>query len=433
MKLWSGGIQRDQNADSTVAFVKRDIEAEIYLMKYEILSLIAYHLDLAQRRLITEAESKCIINSLISLLQDSPKIDPEQEDAHTAVENAVIERCGDMGRNVRLFLSRNEQVHANVLMFTIERCHSIISILLDSIKVLKGADLKGLLPGTTHFMPAMPVTAATYSNYIENSLALAIRSIDRSLADASVLPYGYGSGYGSPNSGKLKVMSEMLGIGPVLKNPMIASSLYQFTIMQISNSIAGLSITLSRIAMDLIEYYRDGYVSLSDEFTTGSSLMPNKRNPDYLELLQGMAAVSSSVAVMSAMATMNKTSGYHRDFQMLKDSYIDMLNYIEEALLRLPDLFKGLRFEITDPMMLPGSIFATGNAWEDFANTHDWKQSYANIGRKIREKQDLKRYMPEDYVDIVEMHYLEEIEKKYGEILKKWDYLIEKAEAYISE
>jgi len=433
LKIWAGGIQKDHNIDSTAAFVRRDIEAEGYLMKYEILSLIAYHLDLAQSGITRKEESKCMISTLISLLHGGLKIDPEQEDVHTAVENAVMERCGDMCHNVRLFLSRNEQVHANVLMFTIERCHSIISILLDSIRSLNGREFRGMLPGTTHFMPAMPVTAATYSNYIENSLELAIRSIDRSLADVLVLPYGYGSGYGSPNSGKLNTMSEMIGIGPVLRNPMLASSLYQITIMQISASLAGLSIALSRMAMDLIEYYRDGYVSLPEEFTTGSSLMPNKRNPDYLELLQGMASFASSVTIMSAMTTMNKTSGYHRDFQMIKDSYVEMLNYMEEAILQLPDLFKGIRFEITDPALLPDSIFATGNAWEEFAYTHDWKQSYANTGRKIRENRDLKRYVPEDYVDAVEMHDLEEIEKKYSAILKKWDNLVEKAEAYIRE
>ncbi|KAA8921955.1 lyase family protein [Thermoplasma sp.] len=433
MKLWAGGVQPADRRDSTETFVKHDIEVEISLLKYEILSLIAYHLDLAQRGVMEKDESKCVIEALIRLLEERPDIDIDQEDAHTTVENAVIKRCGKLGHNVRLYLSRNEQVHSNVLMFTIERCSGIISRLIESIRTIQTRDVKGLLPGTTHFMPAMPLTAATYANYIQNVLAISVKSLNSAIDSASILPYGYGSGYGSPNSGKLKAMSDLLGIGPVLTNPVFASSLYPILITSVSSTISQISITISRIAMDLIEYYRDGYISLPSEFTTGSSLMPNKRNPDYIELLQGIASLSSSVSVLSMMTSMNKTSGYHRDFQMMKDSYVCMVNYVYEAISWLPDLFGSIEFTVKDPEKLPESIFATGNAWDEFSSTHDWKESYIDTGRKLRENSGLKRYMPDDYIDPVDLGYLEIIRSRYDEVVKKWVDMIEKAKRYLDE
>ena len=429
MKLWEGGLHKDHGWNATEPFVKRDIDAERQLLKYEILSLIAYHLDLYEKRAIDRDESICIIHTLLYILRDPPSITIDYEDAHTVVENAVEDRCGKLGHNLRLYLSRNEQVHNNVLMFTIERTAKIVSDMLQCIKVLENLETDALLPGSTHFMPAMPISARTYLNYIEESLAFHIKAIDHSVSIVSDLAYGYGSGYGSPFSGSLYTMAVMLGLGQPHKNPMFAASLYQYVFTSVANSITQTAVFISRIAMDLIDYYRMGYVALPDAFTTGSSLMPNKRNPDYLELLQGIASLSMSNAVMIWSTFLNKTSGYHRDFQIMKDSFVEFIDYFSDALSHFKTLIENIRF-ISNIQKLPDEIFATGNAWNAFKMKHDWRESYIDIGKMLKDGANIKPYEPENYIDVVEMQDLETIAEKYSDILKKWDNLIEKAEKF---
>ncbi|BAB60098.1 argininosuccinate lyase [Thermoplasma volcanium GSS1] len=404
MKIWQGGAAKPSEYDPMEYLVKLDVSADTILEKYEIINLMAYHYELIKIGIINEEDGKCLLNALIKAYEGKITIDVKDEDVHTAIENWVKGLCPKNWENLRLFLSRNEQVHADMILYLLDSFYKMNKIFQSCIEKTIGVNGEGYLPGYTHFQQAMPFTFKSFMNSVLLLLERNILNVHDFFQKIRINVYGYGSGYGSPISAKFDKMGELLGLRYDHKNPIFLSSLYPQTLLEASQLIVTIMMPLSRLSSDTINYYSRGIMDIPDEFTTGSSLMPNKRNPDYLEMIQGLAAESVGVSSSIASIALNKQIGYHRDFQIAKDSIVFLIEKLIAHLDHLPDLLGRIEFfKEASERAVENSSYATMNAWNAFFKGTRWKEAYARIGNMVRENNELEKVdfeTPTDNLDI---------------------------------
>ncbi|MEM0139781.1 MAG: lyase family protein [Ferroplasma sp.] len=401
MKIWSGSAAPESGNDSYKIMLNKDVAVDSYLIKYELLSLMAYNLDIYRKNIIKKEDAAITLKALLKLYQSDIKLNPDLEDVHGNIENLIIKETGGSGKNVRMFLSRNEQVHTDVALFLRDLLIEYEDTLYKTIEKLGGITENGVMPGYTHYRQGMPVTYRTYIDFIENIFVYNFNSIHGMVEELNELPLGYGSGFGSMSDVNFKDVASYLGMAHNIKNPLFSFMMYTDNYMKIMSIINSFLIDISRIFQDLIIFSGDEMkiVELPSGFVTGSSLMPNKVNPDFLEIFQGYAARSISLMNLIYSAVINKTTGYHRDFQVIKDEVIPFLVELHGIINGFPELFSKLKFNSErSEKILGNSIYATYNSKLEFENSRDWKEAYSSSGEKIRNGIPLKSYMPEDTI-----------------------------------
>lgn len=411
-KIWSGGLSDSEGPDLSPLMTEEDNEVDAYLVKYEVTGLIAYHLELSKSRIIDLNETREILSSLLSLLEDNLQMSPEYEDVHSMVESKV-KALTDAGKDLRIFLSRNDQSHYDIRSFYIDRLLEIAKHLLSISLTIKKrfSGVGGFMAGYTHYRQAMPLSFETYFDYISSIfIDLAGDSVDLSGKFARFLPLGYGSGYGSELPIDRSSLASDLGFGKMFSNPMHGAFHRGIDDTEVAFLETRIMIGISRLAQDLITLSSEefGIVKLPSGYTTGSSLMPNKRNPDFLEMLQGYASEALGTLVTSTSILMNKGSGYHREFQLSKDK---VMKYTIR-LVRILDAIEGMipGIEIDKQMaaeVLQNTTYATNEVYRLFSGGMKWKDAYAEVGRKLRLGLPVEATPPRSFVSTT----VEEIEK----------------------
>ncbi|MCL4340517.1 MAG: lyase family protein [Candidatus Thermoplasmatota archaeon] len=440
-KIWKGGASTITETDISDIMTVEDTVMDSLLLDYEVLSLMAYHIQIYEQDLIPDEDSKSILRALLALLHKKVVIDPWLEDIHGYVEASVGEMSGRSYENLRIFLSRNEQSHTDIRLFQRDHLLNVAKQILNIAETAhkKGIDALGYIPGYTHYRQAMPVAIRTYYDYISSvmvHMSLDAVRVARTLMEES--PFGYGSGFGSLSPINFEKVSESLGFLKHMENPLSGSFHRGLDDLDVVYILEKSLISLSRIAQDMIIYSTGdhAFIKLPEDFTTGSSLMANKRNPDFLEMIQGYASVTIAGHVTTASILENKSSGYHREFQISKDKTIDLLTTCEKIFKHFNTFLSGVNIDGSEGRAaMDNSTYATSQAYSIFGTGKTWKESYRQVGDMVRAGGKFKAYDPEFY-ESVNQKILDEIAGVIDDLVEsiriKRETIVQRVERIIS-
>lgn len=425
VKIWSGGASKEGGIDLSDVMTSEDVKIDSILLDYELTSLIAYHLQLRNESIIPLKDSDSILAELVSMLGKKTKLDPALEDVHGFVENYLKKKGGNAYKNLRVFLSRNEQSHTNIRSFYIDHLLRVSKNLIsisELMHVRKGKS-KGEMPGYTHNQQAMPVTVSSYFDYLSRTfLDMSLEAIKQCDELMETSPLGYGSGFGSLSPVDFNAIAKNLGFKSKTRNPMAGAFHRGFDDLNVSVFLLKVMVLLSRISQDFIIFSsgKSPFATLPSGFTTGSSLMPNKKNPDFLEMVQGYASEAVGRLVSTSGILLNKHSGYHREFQISKDGTIEYMILAEKLLdhFRAFLLKVGLDEEKARESM-ENSVNATAEAYSIFKSGKSWKDSYALAGEKVRRGIPLDYHRPQEYDSVSNTDILL-AKRERGKILRSW-------------
>ncbi len=290
--------------------------------------------------LLTADEARALAGTLRELYRQARagqlEIRPEDEDVHTAVERALTERHGDLGKKIHAARSRNDQVATDVRIFAKE---GLIGVGDAAVALARALTVKARahatlpMPGHTHLRPAMPSSVgffmAAHADGIREDLA-ALRDVMRALDHC---PLGTGAGYGVAVAIDRRALAKRLGFRRIQRNPLAAQTSRGKTEARVLAALAALGNDMARLAWDLALFTAPeyGFFRLPASCATGSSIMPQKRNPDVFEITRGRAAQVRSALSFCLDVSGGLPSGYHRDLQLTKGALIDALDSIAET------------------------------------------------------------------------------------------------------
>ena len=412
MKIWSGSASPEAGNDAYRVMLQKDISVDRYLVPYEILSLMAYNLNVYRKDIGNKENTLKTLKELYDLYGRTINLDPDLEDVHGNIEHLTLEETNGSAENMRMFLSRNEQVHTDVNFFLIDILLDYEKLIYSTLQGIQKIKQNGIMPGYTHYRQGMPVTFQTYLDFIKNIFVYNFNKINNTLNDLKELPLGYGSGFGSMSDVDFTEVASYLGMDKNIKNPLFSFMLYPDNYIMVMSTINSFLIDISRIFQDMIIFSGDEMkiIELPPGYVTGSSLMPNKVNPDFLEIFQGYAAKSVSLMNLLYSGIINKTTGYHRDFQVLKDEILPFMIELKSILNGFPDLFAGIKFNReASEKIIGNSIYATYNSKLNFNSSGNWKESYRAVGEMIKSGKQLKPYEPSDITTYTDFEFIEKI------------------------
>jgi len=433
--IWKGGIAFSKEKKALDLTIGDDKTFDSRLYRYEILSLTAYHLALAEISLLDREVSKQILNTLADLYNKEPSEIGQSEDVHSFVEESFLKRNENAGKYLRTLLSRNEQSHTDIRLFSIDSLLKIkISILEACLKISSvKTDPSMIMPGFTHYRQSMPVAWRTYLDHVSSTLLEEAMRISAVIDGLRELPLGYGSGFGNDLNINWQHVADSLGLKKSNANPFYVASFRGLDEMRILDLLKEITIRLSRIAQDLIMWSSDdaGFLDLPMEFVTGSSLMPNKKNPDFLEMLEGYANQVLSDSIFTSIEILSKSSGYYRDFQISKWKVMTSLDVVNKMIRNFGDLMSGIKFDIRRAKkILLNSSYATGYSANLVKEGIPWKDSYSRIGEMIIKGEKIPEYNVKEYSNNIEKFALVELEntkQELNERVETYSRLIKKA------
>jgi argininosuccinate lyase len=367
MKLWDKGIQPDP---AIIEFTSgKDRETDICLAEWDIVGSMAHAIMLSEAGLIATEEKNDLLKGLhglfLKVIKGEFKIEKGVEDIHSQVEEELSSLLGPAGKKIHTGRSRNDQVLLDIRLYTrseIDRTAWIIFRLFTKLQSLSEQYKEVLLPGYTHMQPAMVSSFGLWFGAYSESLAddLSLLSGARTLNDRN--PLGTAAGYGTTLPLNRQLTTELLEFEDVVFNSGYASLNRGKVEMAVANSLASVARTLGRFCMDICLYMSAEFkfVDFPDEFITGSSIMPQKKNPDVFEIIRARSNLIQAVPHEISMLTCNLTSGYHRDLQLLKPLVFNAFAEVEECVGILIFMLDGIKIRrnITDnPAYNP--IFST--------------------------------------------------------------------------
>lgn len=349
MKIWDKGFSVNEKIEKFT--VGKDRILDEYLAKYDAIASKAQANMLAQVKIITQDENAQLQAALDEIIRKAEEgnylIDENFEDIHSKIEAELIEKTGDAGKMIHTARSRNDQVLVAIQLFLKDYLENVREKSLELIEILvqKAEQHKeDLLPGYTHFQAAMPSSFGLwFSAYAENLLS-DLYFLDAAHKVADQNPLGSGAGFGTSFKIDRKLTTEELGFSQLAVSSVGAQMLRGKTEKSTAIAIAMLSGTLSKLSYDLVMYNSQdlGFVKLPKEMTTGSSIMPHKKNPDVFELTRAHCNRLQALPNDITLTINNLPSGYHRDFQILKEilfepmmQFVDILDILIFAIPQL--------------------------------------------------------------------------------------------------
>ncbi|MBT2556762.1 argininosuccinate lyase [Hymenobacter sp. ISL-91] len=349
MKIWDKGIAVDNKIEQFT--VGRDRELDLYLAPFDVQASRAQANMLAAAGLLTAAENAQLQQGLGELMQQLEAgtfvIEPEYEDVHSKIEAYLTEKFGDAGKKIHTARSRNDQVLTALQLFIRDYCHRTAGRTLELVEVLltkAEAHQTDLMPGYTHFQAAMPSSFGLWFSAYAEHLLLDLSLFEAAYAVADQNPLGSGAGFGSSFPIDRQMTTREMGFGNLAVSSVGAQLLRGKTERTLAFALAGMAATLAKMAYDLVLYNSQdlAFVELPAAFTTGSSIMPHKKNPDVFELIRGRCQVLQALPNTLLLATAGLPSGYHRDFQLLKEILFEpmtqLLDILDIVLFALPEL-----------------------------------------------------------------------------------------------
>lgn len=339
MKLWDKGISIDKKIENFT--VGNDRELDMHLAEYDLIASDAHAKMLGKVGILNEEEVKKISSELAKLEQQLSEgnfeIESEFEDVHSKIEYELTRALGDTGRKIHTARSRNDQVLVAMQLYFKENLQRISAKTKDLIEILLNLAEKyqdKLLPGYTHLQVAMPSTFGLWFSAYAELLIDDLYLLDAGLKIVDQNPLGSAAGYGSSFPIDREFTTRELGFSDLKYNVVAAQMSRGKCERTVTSNITSVANTLSRFAMDICLYMSQNFdfIGFPDELTTGSSIMPHKKNPDVFELIRGKCNKIQSISNEMVLITNNLPSGYHRDFQLIKENSIYSVENIKEIL-----------------------------------------------------------------------------------------------------
>ncbi len=367
MKLWEKGINPEP---AIIEFTAgKDRKTDLALTKWDIIGSMAHVIMLADVNLISDEERNGLLKALHSLFvwdeEGTLVIENDVEDIHSQIEKEMSSILGTTGRKIHTGRSRNDQVLVDIRLYTreeIDKLSILIRRLFTRLQDLSEQYKEVLLPGYTHMQPAMVSSFGLWFGAYAECLADDVVLLSGARALNNQNPLGTAAGYGTTLPINRKLTSDLLEFDDLLYNSAYASLSRGKIEMAIASALASVAQTLSRFSMDICLYMSSEFrfIDFPDEYVTGSSIMPQKRNPDVFELIRGRSNVIQNLPNQIAMLTSNLPSGYNRDLQLLKqlifDAFSEMRECIEIMILMLNNI--KVRKNITENPLY-NNIFST--------------------------------------------------------------------------
>ena len=391
-RLWEKGLPLDERVLRYTAGEDHRLDAR--LVAYDVRASVAHAEMLAEQKLLSSEDCAAIVAGLKELLVEFDaggwQIRLEDEDVHTALETRLTEKIGEAGGRVHLGRSRNDQVLTAIRLYlrdAAEQVSTSVGELCESLEELGNAQGEIALPGTTHMQHAMPSSVALWCAGFNEAFRDAIDGLASSLRRINKNPLGSAAGYGTPGLPiDRNSTTEKLGFSET-QEPVTAVQLSR------GKAEAGLLFELSllmhdlgRLATDLLLFYTQEYryVELAPEVTTGSSIMPQKRNPDVLELVRG-AAGTVQACLNECMLVMAKLpSGFQRDLQRIKPPVFRAIDLTIESVDIMAYLLSTIRF-LAENIKMGDELYATEEAYE-LVRTEGipFREAYRRVAEKLR-------------------------------------------------
>jgi argininosuccinate lyase len=343
MKLW----QKDKTATIEVEkfTVGHDRELDLYLAPFDVLGSIAHVTMLESVGLLQNDEKELLVKELRSIYKiiNSPlgdhgfTLDEGVEDVHSQVELMLTRKLGDVGKKIHSARSRNDQVLVDLKLFLrneIEKLTVDVKALFDLLIQQSEKFQHHLIPGYTHLQLAMPSSFGLWFGAYAESLVDDMITLQAAYEITNKNPLGSAAGYGSSFPINRKMTTELLGFDDLNYNVVYAQMGRGKTERIVASSLANVAATLARLSMDACLYLNQNFsfISFPDELTTGSSIMPHKKNPDVFELIRSHCNRIQALPNEIMMMTTNLPSGYHRDLQLLKEHIIPAFENLQACL-----------------------------------------------------------------------------------------------------
>ncbi|MBR4051575.1 MAG: argininosuccinate lyase [Alistipes sp.] len=325
-KLWDKGFNTNALVEDYT--VGNDQELDMRLAKYDVQGSLAHIRMLETIGLLTAEELQVLVRGLEQIASEIEagdfRIESESEDIHSQVELLLTRRLGDVGKKIHSGRSRNDQVLVDLKLFLREELKEIateIRALFDRLQELSEKHKEVLMPGYTHLQIAMPSSFGLWFGAYAETLVDDMRLVAAAYDIANQNPLGSAAGYGSSFPLNRTMTTELMGFETMHYNVVAAQMSRGKSERAAANAIAAVAATVGRMAMDLCLFMSQnfGFVKLPDSLTTGSSIMPHKKNPDVFEIMRGRCNRLQAVPNEMALMLTNLPVGYHREMQLLKD------------------------------------------------------------------------------------------------------------------
>jgi argininosuccinate lyase len=339
MKLW----QKDKASLREVEqfTVGKDREFDLLLAPYDILGSIAHVMMLETVRLLQKEEKDSLIKELKNIYKQTYDsrftIYDGVEDVHSQVELLLTEKLGDVGKKIHSARSRNDQVLVDIKLFLRNEMEDLVKAIQPFFDLLQTQSEKykdHLLPGYTHLQLAMPSSFGLWFGAYAESLVDDVITIKAAYDVVNKNPLGSAAGYGSSFPINRTLTTKLLGFDDLNYNVVYAQMGRGKAERIAAQALANVADTLSKLSMDACLYLNQnfGFISFPAELTTGSSIMPHKKNPDVFELVRSHCNRIKSLPNEIIMMTTNLPSGYHRDLQLLKEHLFPALKTLKECI-----------------------------------------------------------------------------------------------------
>lgn len=339
MKIW----QKNTNVDSFVESftVGNDRELDLQLAAADVLGSLAHTRMLHSVGLLDTEDLKAVQQGLKQLYGEVTAgtftIDEQVEDVHSQVEFLLTKRIGDAGKKIHSGRSRNDQVLLDLKLFFRMEIANLVSntqVLFTRLITLSEEHKSVLLPGYTHLQIAMPSSFGLWFGAYAESLVDDLEVLQAAWKVCNKNPLGSAAGYGSSFPLNRKMTTELLGFDNLNYNVVYAQMGRGKTERILAQGMSAIAATLAKLAMDVCLYMSQnfGFISFPDHLTTGSSIMPHKKNPDVFELVRARCNKIQALPNEIALMTTNLPSGYHRDLQLLKENLFPAFQSLNECL-----------------------------------------------------------------------------------------------------
>lgn len=391
MKLWQKDTSTNEKIDHFT--VGNDRTYDLALAPYDCIASKAHAKMLGEIGMLTSKEVKDLTAALDDILKSTQKgdfvIEKEFEDMHSKIEFLLTQKLGDLGKKIHTARSRNDQVLVALQLYIKEELSQIkkeVVKLFDLLLKLAETHQKDLLPGYTHMQVAMPSSFGLWFSAYAESLVDDVAFINTAFQLADQNPLGSAAGFGSSFPIDRELTSKELGF-KTLKYNVVAAQMGRGKVEKASATAIGmLGGTLAKLAMDICMYMGQDFdfIHFPEELTTGSSIMPHKKNPDVFELIRGKCNLLQGLPQQLALLTSNLPSGYHREMQLAKAPLVEAFQEIKACLEMMHFSLSKIevRKNITDDSKYD-YLFSVDTLNEWVKQGIPFREAYQKMGKEI--------------------------------------------------
>ncbi|WP_316741789.1 argininosuccinate lyase [Pedobacter antarcticus] len=391
MKIWQKNIEVNKDIESFT--VGKDRELDLEMAAFDVLGSLAHVQMLESIGLLTADELVLIQKELKNIYAEIEagdfRIEDTVEDVHSQVEWMLTERIGEAGKKIHSGRSRNDQVLVDLKLFFRDRIETTVrntAVLFQQLIALSNTHKDKLLPGYTHLQIAMPSSFGLWFGAYAESLVDDMEVMLAAWKICNKNPLGSAAGYGSSFPLNRTMTTELLGFENLNYNVVYAQMGRGKTERILAQAMSSVAASLAKMAMDVCLFINQnfGFIRFPDELTTGSSIMPHKKNPDVFELIRSRCNKIQALPNEIAMMTTNLPSGYHRDLQLLKENLFPAMVSLNECLEMTTYMLQHIELKgdiLKDPKY--AYLFSVEVVNELALNGVPFREAYKIVGESI--------------------------------------------------